>query len=215
VIDVPLKLRKRLYDDVLVNYSLKLRPDQIRDLKKLKDAAGLIRTWIDKGIAEEFSKGEDPVSVAKQITALETEISMLSDDVEYKRARDTTQRGLEFYLKQRDFIQGNYDAYKRGDQHSPPELSFRNNSLFIVNCNMMDESRGYYAPGWTTQSLLDYLANNQIDIDNISVEHAQTIVTKMIDAYPAEVKVLEGYQKRIAQLQEVITALRRKLTEQT
>jgi cell division protein FtsB len=187
-------------------------------LKKLKDAAGLIRTWIDKGIAEEFGKGEDPVSISKRITALQTEITRLHDSPEYVRARAIRQRGIEYYS----------EVMKALDSKDYPiALTESGLSGDWTGC-LIKEAEGIYCAGWTRESLAEYLDNNNLipkkHYDDDGVAHlfydipkelAQAIVSKMIEAHPAEVKVAEGYEKQIEALKAEVEALRKKLTEQT
>jgi len=83
------KARKPLYSEAMVTYATKLRRDQVECLQKVSNAAELMRSWTDKGLADVLGDRE-PILIARKVAALEARITELRNAPDYKRARTMT-----------------------------------------------------------------------------------------------------------------------------
>jgi cell division protein FtsB len=212
------KLRKPLYDEAMVRYSTRLRRDQVKVLQKLDNAAELVRSWIDKWLDNVLGDSE-PILIDRKIKALEDEIKKLENVPDYVRSKAIAERG---------------ECYSAALKALEPETSgvvfdkssFGERTLIIRDPSYDPSSSveildGRCAPGWTVGSLQQYLEENGVinggnrfeDLIYVPKEHAVIILTRAIEAYPAEVKVAESYNAEIAKLETERQRLRQRIAE--
>lgn len=217
IIKMTHKLRKPVYGEALVNYSVKLRKDQAEYLKRLRNASEWLRNIIDKEIAVESGGKacEDTITMSKRITALEREIKILWESLEYVRAREIMKRGLEIYERTKAELSKRYEVYDSGNTSYFP-LTFNGSRKaleFAAEWTLMAEGEGIYCAGWSTESLLEFLEKNGVIGENISFECAVIIFERIISSYPSEVKICEKYHSLIGELEAQIAQLRHKIIE--
>lgn len=206
-----IKLRKPLYGEAMVTYSTKLRRDQVESLRKISNAAELMRAWVERGLAEEHAEGAGSFMLARKITALEGEIVKLQNAGEYVKAKIIKDRGLKYYSQiakllddENYYIKADYNyenlTINKGEQNE--ELLCRWPSI--------------YCPGWTWSDLRRYLKDRGIYEWKPSIprELQLEIVNKMIEAYPSEVQVFERYEAEITKLDTELQRLRQKASGQ-
>lgn len=208
------KLRKPLYSEAMVRYSTRLRRDQVKVLQKLDNAAELVRSWIDKGLDNVLGDSE-PILIDRKIKALEDKMEKLQNVPDYLRSKAIVDRG-ECYS----------DALKALEPDDT-EAVFDKRSLIIFHGPGYSSSKsigaldGRCAPGWTIGSIEKYLEENGVikdrtyfaDLIFVPKEHAVIILTRAIEAYPAEVKVVESYNAEIAKLETERQRLRQRIAE--
>lgn len=209
------KLRKPLYGEALINYSLKLRRDQITQLKKLDNAAELVREWIDEKLAEVLKEGPDAFSLLKKKSFLEKQINQLCNSPEYARARSIQKLGLEYFADVASALDLEGFTLRFSSRYNYGQLIAH---LGDKRKKLLDGYEKVYAPGWNAKTLAQYLDANKVpevdDYQDIPIEHARVIINKMLEAYPVEVKVVESYEKEIAKLEAECERLRLKIAEQ-
>jgi hypothetical protein len=208
------KLRKPLYDEAMVRYSTRLRRDQVKVLQKLDNAAELVRSWIDKGLDNVLGDSE-PILIDRKIKALEDKIEKLKNVPDYVRARVIVEKG---------------ECYSNSLKDLEPEtisVLFDKRALIIFSGPGYNPSTsveildGLCAPGWMMGDLKRYLEENGVindrnrfnDLICVPKEYAVTILTRAINAYPAEVKVAESYNAEIAKLETERQRLRQRIAE--
>jgi len=211
---VKVRARKPLYGEAMVTYSTKLRRDQVACLRKISNAAELMRAWVERGLAEEHAEGAGSFLLARKITALEAEIAKLQSGYGYVRTRDIKEKGLDYYSNVAKLL-GTEDYHLEAKDRDLVLYKGREREIELLS----DYPRTY-CPGWTSGSLRDYLRDHEFPsykIDEgiyIPKELALAIVKEMIEAYPVEVKAFEGYEAEIAKLDTELQRLRQKASGQ-
>lgn len=204
--------RKTKYGEPLVSYSIMLRREQLEYLKEKENASDWVREAIDMRIEADSGevKAVDVVAVSKRITFLEQRIEALKKTPEYVRAKDIIRRfNLEHFKKIREQLTKDettmfYDVYPHGGGIA---IRLGYDHLF----QKADEME-VPAPGWRMETLQEFMSEHEIDKE-IPLKYALRIIKKMEEAFPYEVRLVEGYEKRMAELQNQIEKLKEKITE--
>ena len=202
--------RKTKFGEPLVSYSIMIRRDQREYLQERENASDWVREAIDEKIERESGevKAVDVVAVSKRITFLEQRIEVLKKMPEHKRAKDILETFTpeRFKQMQEQLTKGEVIMTFRFIS-DVVWLMWGGRLLFGPECPI---------PGWTAETLPEFLYKHKLVTsahEEIPSEYALMIINKMEEAFPYEVKLIEGYEKRIAQLQTEIGKLKEKITQ--
>ena len=199
--------RKAKFGEPLVQYSIMIRRDQREYLQERENASDWVREAIDEKIEREGGevKAVDVVAVSKRITFLEQRIQALKKTPEYERAKYIVQCfNAERFKEMRD-------ALTKGEK----EMSFRRGTGLYTGGGLILGERGFFIPGWTMETLSEFVVKHKIETypAPFPLEYALMIVDRMEEAFPYETKLVEGYEKRMAELKAEIEKLKEKITK--
>lgn len=208
-----IRARKTKFGEPLIQYSIMLRREQVEYLKERENASDWVREAIDMKIEAEGGevKAVDLVAVSKRITFLEQRIEALGKTPEYVRAKHIrTYFNPERFKEMREQLRKGetimfYDVYPHGEGIA---LRLGLSNYLFQKISEMESP----APGWKMETLEEFMSEHEIDKE-IPLKYALMIIDKMEEGFPYEVKLVEGYEKRIAQLQTEIGKIKKKITQ--
>lgn len=207
------RARKTKFGEPLISYSIMLRREQVEYLKERENASDWVREAIDEKMEREGGevKAVDLVAVSRRITFLEQRIEALKKTSEYVRAKHIVRRFSPKYLKE----------MKEQLTKEEAEMEFGTTSsgrIWVtwqggLLCGKAREEE-YPIPGWTMETLAEFLyKHTKGSRGKVPPEYALIIIDRMAEGFPYEAKLIEGYEKRMAELQAEIQKLKEKVTK--
>lgn len=201
------RARKPKYGEPLVPYSIMLRRDQREYLGERENASDWVREAIDMRIESESGEvtAVDVVAISKRITFLEQRIEALKKTPEYERAKSIIKRFTpERFKKMREQLSKDEEIMSTHYDH--PLIYWEGGALFEENVAPI--------PGWTWETLSQFMSEHKIRRGaTFPPEYVLIFIDKMERALPYEARLIEGYEKRTAELQSEIEKLKNKITK--
>lgn len=196
------RARKPKYDEPLVNISIVIRKDQHEALQERENISEWVRDAIDMKIEAEGgeTKAVDVVAISKRISFLQQRIEKVRNTPEYEKAQ---------YVKK--YVTPEYIEKARSFLKEGAVMKVHSESIemgyFQWGCELKN------VPGWTPESLRAFLHSKNCYSNAIPPELGLIIIDQMEKAVPFELKIVEGYEKRIAELQAEIDKLKEKIVQ--
>lgn len=209
------RARKSKYDEPLVNLSVKLRRDQLEFLKDRENTSEWVRDAIDKQIEAEGGQigATDIIAMTKRVTFLKQRISQLTKAEEYVKAQQM-ERITEERIKE-----------YRITLSEDTEMSLHPNGQLYIQRKDGFPAGGFdladgLCPGWALDEMYHFIRLKKVEssfddyhhlIYKFPLEIALEILDRVEKNIPLIRKTIEGYERRIVQLQTEIEKLGQKI----